>query len=608
MRLKLTMFVLFLSLSFFQMQASSLGDPQVDMHQTDVDKKEKIESDPKRDELIKKQDDLVKELLQNLNKQSTMRISLGLPGIFSVGIDWNEIRDNPITTATILTSMCVAAYFTTEYWYTPIVNYLKKNSGQSGQNDKGSKKDDNSGLADFAKTHARIYRPGDIKVKLKDVAGLEAAKLDVFDIMQFLKNPKAYTDMGAKIPKGVLMQGPCGTGKTLLAKAIAGEVECPFISVCASEFEEMYVGVGAARVRDLFAKAKELAPCILFIDEFDAIGTKRSARGTGSSDAQAQTLGQLLTSMDGFDMQKHPIIVLAATNRVEVLDPAVMRPGRFDRIVEVGLPFLNDRIDILKVHLNTIKKSDNIDVPLIARATMGFSGAELANLVNEAAILAVNAKASCVNMMHIDQAYDNITLGRETKGMTTIDEDMWETAIHEAGHSIIRVFLDHTAPLYKVTITPRGGALGISYSLPLREKYSSKEIEMKEQIVVCLAGGLAEQEFGFGKMVGLYGDLINARNIAYKMVTKYGMSEELRYMSYYEVEHNISNDVATKIDAEVQKIIDECYEISQVMVKERRNEIEQLARMLMEQGTVFGDVVYRMCNVPEPKIEYGLAK
>ncbi len=239
---------------------------------------------------------------------------------------------------------------------------------------------------------------------------------------------------------------------------------------------------------------------------------------------------------------------------------------------------------------------------------MGFSGAELANLINEAAILAVNDKAACVEMKHIDQAYDNITLGRETKGMDVVDEDMWETAVHEAGHSIIRVFLENAEPLYKVTITPRGGALGISYALPLREKYSSKEIEMKAQIIVSLAGGLAEQEFGFGKMVGLYGDLMKARDIAYKMVTKYGMSEELRYMSYQDIDHNLPNDVAVRIHEEVQKIIDECYEISQDMVKAHKKEIEQLANMLMKEGTVFGNVVYRMCGVPEPKIEYGLSK
>lgn len=500
-------------------------------------------------------------------------------------------------------------YVTQDYWLTPILNYIKKKEALFlSPHGKDSKKEDN-GLADFTKSKARIYKAGDIKIKLKDVAGLEAAKLDVFDIMQFLKNPKAYTDMGAKIPKGVLLQGPPGNGKTLLAKAIAGEVECPFISVCASEFIEMFVGAGASRIRDLFAKAKELAPCILFIDEFDAIGRQRaSVSFGGGGDEHAQTLGQLLTLMDGFDMQKNPIIVIAATNRAEVLDPAVLRPGRFDRIVEVGKPFLKDRIDILKVHLNNVKKSDQINVPLIARATMGFSGAELANLVNEAAILAVNDKSSLVEMKHIDQAYDNITLGRETKGMDTEDLDLWETAVHEAGHSIVRVFLEHAEPLYKVTIAPRGGALGISYSLPLREKYSWREVEMKAQMIVGLAGGLAEQEFGFGKMAGLSNDLMQVRRIAYKMVTKYGMSDDLRYMSYQDVDYNLSTDVATKIHDEVKKIVDECYEKSQELVKKHKKEIEQLAKMLMEEGTVFGDVVYRLCGVIEPKIEYGLAQ
>lgn len=534
--------------------------------------------------------------------RSSIRLNFGL-----IAVDWDEIRDNPGIFLGGLSAFVLAGYLTQDYWLKPIQGYITKYMNQHGEKNNNNKKDDN-GLADFTKSRARIYKPGDIKTRFKDVAGLLAAKLDVFDIMQFLKDPKAYNDMGAKIPKGMLMQGPPGVGKTLFAKAIAGEVGCPFISVCASEFGEMFVGVGAARVRDLFAKAKELAPCILFIDEFDAIGKKRTAGFGGSGDEQAQTLGQLLTLMDGFDMQKYPIIVIAATNRAEVLDPAVLRPGRFDRIVEVGLPYLKDRIDILHVHLGNVKKSDEIDVPLIARATMGFSGAELAHLINEAAILAVNDKATCVEMKHIDQAYDNITLGRETQGMDTISEDMWETAIHEAGHSILRVFLEHTEPLYKVTITPRGGALGISYSLPLREKYSNSEIEMKEQIIVCLGGGLAEQEFGFGKTGGLSSDLKSARKIAYKMVTKYGMAEELRYMSYADMEHHVSNDVLTKIDAEVKKIIDECYEASQALVKEHRTEIEQLANMLMDQGTVFGDVVYKMCGVPEPKIEYGLVK
>lgn len=531
-------------------------------------------------------------------------LRLGPPFIIQ-GIDWQEIKDYPMTTLTTIGLIVAGAYVTQDYWFKPISKFLNKISvatqGKNAQKDDG-------GMLDFAKSKARIYKPGEINIKLKDVAGLRAAKLDIFDIMQFLKNPKKYTDMGATIPKGVLLQGPPGTGKTLLAKALAGEAECPFISVCASEFSEMFVGVASARLRDLFTKAKELAPCIIFFDEFDAIGKKRSGSSFGAgSDDHAQTIGQLLTLMDGFDMQKHPIIVIAATNRAEVLDPALLRPGRFDRIVQIDLPYLHDRIEILKVHLSSVKKSDQIDIPLIARATRGFSGAQLANLINEAAILAVNDDASCVQMKYIDQAYDNITLGRETMGMDHIDEDMWETAIHEAGHSVVRVFLqDQAHPLYKVTITPRGGALGISYSLPLREKYSMNENEMKAHIIVCLAGGLAEQEFNFGKTGGLSSDLQKARNIAYDMVVRYGMSDKLRYISYADIDHMLPNDIATQVHQEVQKIIDECYEKSCAMVQEHRDQIKELAELLMEQGTVFGDVVYRLCGVQEPKIEFGL--
>ncbi len=521
----------------------------------------------------------------------------------SISIDWQEIKDYPYTYATTVSLLVAAGYLTQNYWLKPIQKFLNKLS--VGLQAKEGRKDD-AAMQDFTKSKYRIYKPGEVNIKLTDVAGVQAAKLDVFDIMQFLKNPKKYTDMGAKIPKGVLFQGPPGTGKTLLAKAIAGEVECPFISVCASEFIEMFVGAGAARVRDLFAKAKELAPCIIFFDEFDAIGKKRVAGISGSNDEHAQTLGQLLTLMDGFDMQKHPIIIIAATNRADVLDPAVLRPGRFDRVVEVGLPHLHDRIDILKVHFSGIKQTCGIDIPLIARATQGFSGAQLANLVNEAAILAVNDDATAVTMNHIDRAYDNITLGRETMGMETIEEEIWQTAIHEAGHSIIRVFLDHANPLYKVTITPRGKALGISYSRPLREKYSINEDEMKAQIIVLLSGGLAEQQFGFGKTGGLSGDLRTARSIAYDMVVHYGMSDQLRYISYAEIDHMLPNDIATRVHQEVEKIIDECYQVAQKMIAEHRDQIELLAKMLMEQGTIFGNVVYNLCNVQEPKIEYGL--
>lgn len=501
------------------------------------------------------------------------------------------------------------AYATQDYWYHPIINYLKKRDCPCMvQHGKDSKKDD-GGLADFTKSKARIYKPGDIKLRLKDVAGLEAAKLDVFDIMQFLKNPKMYIDMGAKIPKGVLLQGPPGNGKTLLAKAIAGEVECPFISVCASEFIEMFVGAGAARVRDLFAKAKELAPCIIFFDEFDAIGKKRSSHSFGGGDEQAQTLGQLLTLMDGFDMQKHPIIILAATNRAEVLDPAVLRPGRFDRIVEVGLPEIKDRIEILKVHLSSIKKSDNIDVPLIARATGGFSGAKLANLINEAAILAVNDNSSCVNMGHVELAFDHITLGREIKGMERDNADRWTTAIHEAGHAIGWLFGNNARyAIHKASIVPRSTSLGVIWAILIHESHKFTEDDLKAKIVMMLCGGLAEQEFGFGKSTGPSSDLAQARSLAYDMVIRYGMSEELNYVSYDEIDDKLPNDIATEVHKTVQRIIDDCYVIAKRLIVDHRNDIEKIASLLMTKGTVMGDEIYNLVGLPLPDVVFNFAK
>ncbi len=529
-----------------------------------------------------------------------------------ISVDWDTIKNNPVTSCGVVASAMILGYVTQEYWFTPLVQYLKKRDCPChAQHAKDAKKDEmkESALSDFQKSRAKIYKPGDIKTKLSDVAGLHAAKADMQDIMAFLKNPKAFTDMGAKIPKGVLMQGPPGNGKTLLAKAIAGEVNCPFISVCASEFIEMFVGAGAARIRDLFAKAKELAPCILFIDEFDSIGRKRSSMSVGGGgDEHAQTLGQLLTLMDGFDTQKNPIIILAATNRVEVLDPAVLRPGRFDRIVEVGKPYLKDRIAILNVHLKDIKKSDDIDVPLIAQATIGFSGAELANLINEAAILAVQDKSSCVTMLHIDRAYDNITIGREIVGMDQNPDELWQTAIHEAGHSIVRIFLEHADPLYKVTITPRGGALGISYSRALKEKYATHELEMMDKIKVCLAGLLAEEEFGMHPNTGRRNDLMQAGNIAYAMVATYGMSDELLYMNYEDIDIYLPQDVANTIHEQVRKIIKECTAQATILVQEHKDHIEELARLLMKEGTVFGNVVYEMCGLPQPKMDFSLAK
>ena len=530
----------------------------------------------------------------------------GIPLGF-IWIDNKDFEERPVSTITMLIALAAAGYATQDYWLTPIQEYLKKKDAPPVIHFEAPKKGDDS-LSKIQDCRARIYQAGEVKTRFVDVAGCQGAKEDFKDIMNFLKDPKAFNEMGAKIPKGVLMQGPPGTGKTLLAKAVAGEVQCPFISICASEFVEAFVGVGAARIRDLFAKAKQLAPCIIFIDEFDAVGKKRSNSPGGGGEEYAQTLAQLLTLMDGFDVVKNPIIVIAATNRVDVLDPAVLRPGRFDRKVEVGLPYIKDRIDILKVHLRNVKCSDEIDVPLIARVTRGFSGAQLAQLVNEAAILAVNRKSKKIEMCDLDMAFDHVTIGRETFGM---DRDVFEvqkTAVHESGHVMGIIFQEASAEaVYKVTVTPRGGALGIMWSVPLKEKYGVSEDQLKAEIIMLLAGGVAEEEFGYGKWSGKSNDIMRAYRLAYSMVVRYGMSGDLSYVSYDEIDHLLPNDVATKVHAETRKIVDECYSKCKDLIALHRDDIKLLADLLMEKGTVSGEAVYLLFGLPLPDIDFRMS-
>lgn len=450
-----------------------------------------------------------------------------------------------------------------------------------------------------------IYYPGDIKLKLTDVAGLAGAKAEMQDIISYLENPKMFNKIGAKATKGVLLNGSPGNGKTLLVKALAGEVNCPCISVAGSSFVQMYVGLGAARVRDLFGFADKLAAqygaCIIFIDEIDAVGKKRSAGGVGADREHDQTVAQLLECMDGLQKHDNPIIVLAATNRAELLDSALVRPGRFDRKVEITKPLVKDRVELIKIALKTVKHLKNIDIDSVSRITSGFSGAELAGLINDAAILAASDGRKFVETCDIELAFDHMKLGREIEGMDRTDEENWETAIHEAGHAAGWIFGNNPKYMvHKASITPRSHTLGIVWATPLHELHSSTETEMRARIVVGLCGGLAEQEFGFGKSTGLSQDLRNARRIAYDMVVSYGMSEKLNYISYDEIDDRLPNDIATEVHQEVKKIIDECFIVAKTLVALHKQDIEKIANLLMEKGTVLGAEIYELVGLPVP--------
>lgn len=465
-------------------------------------------------------------------------------------------------------------------------------------------------MSDFSKSSVRIYRPGEIKTNFKDVAGLDTSKEELVDILMFLKDADQFSNIGAKIPKGLLLSGAPGNGKTLLARALAGEVQCPFLYVSGSEFIQAIVGIGAARVRNLFAIAREIAPCIIFIDEIDAIGRKRGVHGFGGDTELAQTLNQLLVEMDGFEQQKNPIVVIGATNRVDVLDNALTRPGRFDRKIEIRLPFVQDRSKILALHVKNIKVDSSLDLFKIARGTPGYSGAELAQLVNEAAILALREGKKVVSMTHFDQARDNINLGRETKGMEISEREYWQTAVHEAGHALALVYQKDSDPLHKVTIVPRNGALGITFSMG-KERYSKFIENFKAQIVFCLGGSVAEEIMYGGRGAGAHSDLQKARALATQMVMSYGMTEEFKditFEHYINSEVHLPDNLAAKLQQEVSNIIHECRQVAYDIVFQHKDKLEKLVQMLIDQGTVYGTDVYKLCGLQEPDIEYSLAK
>jgi cell division protease FtsH len=455
------------------------------------------------------------------------------------------------------------------------------------------------GAMSFGKSKARLIEEDQVKVTFADVAGADEAKEDVAEMVDFLKDPSKFQKLGGKIPRGALMVGPPGTGKTLLARAIAGEARVPFFSISGSDFVEMFVGVGASRVRDMFEQAKKHAPCIIFIDEIDAVGRHRGAGLGGGHDEREQTLNQLLVEMDGFEGNEG-IIVIAATNRPDVLDPALLRPGRFDRQIVVGLPDVRGREQILKVHMKRVPIADDVEVKYLARGTPGFSGADLANLVNEAALFAARKNKRVVEMEDFEKAKDKILMGVERKSMVMSDEEKKLTAYHEAGHAIVGLLVPEHDPVYKVSIMPRGRALGITMFLPERDTYSASKQKLESQISSLFGGRLAE-EIIFGRervTTGAQNDIERATNLARNMVTRWGLSERLGPLAYSEEEgevflgrsvtkhKSVSEETAHLIDEEVRSIIDRNYERAERILRDNLDKLHMMAEALIKYETI----------------------
>jgi cell division protease FtsH len=434
------------------------------------------------------------------------------------------------------------------------------------------------------------------------VAGVEEAKEEVVEIVEFLKDPKKFQKLGGRIPKGVLMVGPPGTGKTLLARAIAGEADVPFFSISGSDFVEMFVGVGASRVRDMFEQGKKSAPCLIFIDEIDAVGRHRGHGLGGGHDEREQTLNALLVEMDGFDTQDG-VIIIAATNRPDVLDPALLRPGRFDRQVTVNLPDVKGREEILRVHAKRVKMGEDVDLSVVARGTPGYSGAELANVINEAALMAARKGLKYITRAELEEARDKVRWGKERRSLAMSDKEKENTAYHEAGHAILGSLLEHTDPLHKVTIIPRGPSLGSTMYLPIEDKYTHRKNELLDRLVMIMGGRVAE-ELIFGDVTnGARGDIGQATNIARKMVCEWGMSERLGMVEYGEHEdyiflgrdisrsRNFSEATAQEIDREVKKLCDDAYARAKHLISKNRDRLEAIAKALLEYETLDGDQV-----------------
>jgi cell division protease FtsH len=458
------------------------------------------------------------------------------------------------------------------------------------------------GAFSFGKSRARMLDESTNTVTFADVAGCEEAKEEVSELVEFLRDPSKFQKLGGRIPRGVLMVGSPGTGKTLLARAIAGEAKVPFFSISGSDFVEMFVGVGAARVRDMFEQAKKHSPCIVFIDEIDAVGRQRGAGLGGGNDEREQTLNQLLVEMDGFEATMG-VIVIAATNRPDVLDPALMRPGRFDRQVVVPLPDIRGRTEILKVHMRKVPLAPDVVPDIIARGTPGFSGADLANIVNEAALFAARGNKRLVDMEDFEHAKDKIMMGAERRSMVMSEEERKTTAYHESGHAVVGRLLPRADPIHKVTIIPRGRALGVTFFLPEKDRYGLDRDQMLAQITVSFGGRVAEELFLNQKTTGARQDFESATAIARDMVTRYGMSDELGPMVYGENEgevflgrsvtthKSVSEATLQKVDAEIRRIIDEQYMLARKLIDQNREKVEVMAKALLEWETLDAEQV-----------------
>ena len=458
------------------------------------------------------------------------------------------------------------------------------------------------GAFSFGKSRARMLDENTNQITFADVAGCDEAKEDVQELVDFLRDPSKFQKLGGRIPRGVLMVGSPGTGKTLLAKAIAGEAKVPFFSISGSDFVEMFVGVGAARVRDMFENAKKHAPCIIFIDEIDAVGRQRGAGLGGGNDEREQTLNQMLVEMDGFESGQG-VIVIAATNRPDVLDPALLRPGRFDRQVVVPLPDIRGREQILKVHMRKVPLSPNVDATILARGCPGFSGADLANLVNEAALFAARRNGRTVDMADFEKAKDKIIMGAERRSIVMPEEERKNTAYHESGHAIVARMLPKTDPVHKVTIIPRGRALGVTMQLPETDRYSMDKGRLLSTIAVLFGGRIAEEIFMDQMTTGASNDFERATAIARDIVTRYGMTDELGPMVYAENEGEVflgrsvtktthmSEATMQKVDTEIRRIIDEQYGVARKILEDNRDKVEVMTAALLEWETIDADQI-----------------